>query len=108
MALDEIDLYNLRIVGNPVHVISQNEDLRCYYPETFSFPLQPNETVCFIEDGTVYIEAWVEEGWYDVNDRATDEYNYYHKVITKDLSGNLISEEVGALYQAENGTWWIS
>ena len=108
MPLDDVDLYNLRIVGNPVHIISQNEALRCYYPETFSFPLEPNETVCFIEDGRVYIEAWIEEGWDDENDRATDEYNYYHKVVVKDFHGNLISEEVGALGQAADGTWWMS
>ena len=108
MPLDDVDLYNLRIVGNPVHIISQNEELRCYYPEVFSFPLEPNETVCFIEDGCVYIEAWIEEGWDDENDRATDEYNYYHKVVVKDFHGNLISEEIGALGQAADGTWWMS
>ena len=108
MPLDDVDLYNLRIVGNPVHIISQNEALRCYYPEAFSFPLEPNETVCFIEDGRVYIEAWIEEGWDDENDRATDEYNYYHKVVVKDFHGNLISEEIGALGQAADGTWWMS
>ena len=108
LPLDEVDLYNLRIVGNPVHIISQNEELRCYYPEAFSFPLEPNETVCFIEDGRVYIEAWIEEGWDDENDRATDEYNYYHKVVVKDFHGSLISEEVGALCQAPDGTWWMS
>ena len=108
MPLDDVDLYNLRIVGNPVHIISQNEELRCYYPEVFSFPLEPNETVCFIEDGCVYIEAWIEEGWDDENDRATDEYDYYHKVVVKDFHGNLISEEIGALGQAADGTWWMS
>ncbi len=108
MPLDDVDLYNLRIVGNPVHIISQNEALRCYYPEAFSFPLEPNETVCFIEDGCVYIEAWIEEGWDDENDRATDEYDYYHKVVVKDFHGNLISEEIGALGQAADGTWWMS
>ena len=108
LPLDDVDLYNLRIVGNPVHIISQNEALRCYYPEAFSFPLEPNETVCFIEDGRVYIEAWIEEGWDDENDRATDEYNYYHKVVVKDFHGNLISEEIGALGQAADGTWWMT
>lgn len=108
MPLDDVDLYNLRIVGNPVHIISQNEELRCYYPDAFSFPLEPNETVCFIEDGRVYIEAWIEEGWDDENDRATDEYDYYHKVVVKDFHGNLISEEIGALGQAADGTWWMS
>ena len=108
LPLDDVDQYNLRIVGNPVHIISQNEELRCYYPEVFSFPLEPNETVCFIEDGCVYIEVWIEEGWDDENDRATDEYNYYHKVVVKDFHGNLISEEIGALGQAADGTWWMS
>ena len=108
LPLDDVDLYNLRIVGNPVHIISQNEALRCYYPEVFSFPLEPNETVCFIEDGRVYIEAWIEEGWDDENDQATDEYKYYHKVVVKDFHGNLISEEIGALGQAADGTWWMS
>ena len=108
LPLDDVDLYNLRIVGNPVHIISQNEELRCYYPDAFSFPLEPNETVCFIEDGCVYIEAWIEEGWDDENDRATDEYNYYHKVVVKDFHGKLISEEIGALGQAADGTWWMS
>ena len=108
LPLDDVDLYNLRIVGNPVHIISQNEELRCYYPEVFSFPLEPNETVCFIEDGCVYIEAWIEEGWDDENDRATDEYDYYHKIVVKDFHGNLISEEIGALGQAADGTWWMS
>ena len=108
LPLDDVDLYNLRIVGNPVHIISQNEELRCYYPEVFSFPLEPNETVCFIEDGRVYIEAWIEEGWDDENDRATDEDDYYHKVVVKDFHGNLISEEIGALGQAADGTWWMS
>ena len=108
LPLDDVDLYNLRIVGNPVHIISQNEALRCYYPEAFSFPLEPNETVCFIEDGRVYIEAWIEEGWDDENDRVTDEYNYYHKVVVKDFHGKLISEEIGALGQAADGTWWMS
>ena len=108
LPLDDVDLYNLRIVGNPVHIISQNEELRCYYPEVFSFPLEPNATVCFIEYGRVYIEAWIEEGWDDENDRATDEYDYYHKVVVKDFHGNLISEEIGALGQAADGTWWMS
>ena len=108
LEIDEVDLYNLRIVGKPAYIISQSEEVRCYYPESFSFPLQPTETVCFIENGIVYIEAWIEEGWDAVNDCATEEYNYYHKVIMKDLHGNLISEETGALCQAADGTWWIS
>ena len=107
-SLDKVELYNLRIVGNPVHIISQKEELRCYYPENFSFTLQPNEGVCLIENDKVYVEAWVEEGWDDENDCATNEYNYYNKVIVRDFHGNIISEEVGAMHQAADGTWWIS
>ena len=108
LRLDQVNLYNLRIVGNPVHIISQEGELQCYYPEAFSFPLRPNETVCLIEGGRVYIEAWIEEGWDDENDCATEDYKYYHKVITKDFHGDLLSEEIGALHQAADGTWWIS
>lgn len=108
MKADEVDLYNLNIVGNPVHVISQKDDFRSYYPESFSFPLMPNESVCFIEDGKVYIEAWIEEGWDDENDCATDEYNYYTRIIVKDFKGNILSEETGSLHQASDGTWWIA
>ena len=108
LRLDQVNLYNLRIVGNPVHIISQEGELQCYYPEVFSFPLRPNETVCFIEGDKVYIEAWIEEGWDDENDCATENYKYYNKVITKDFHGDLLSEEIGALHQAADGTWWIS
>ena len=108
LEMEEVSLYNLRIIGNPVHIVSQGDEFRCYYPEKFSFPLQPNETVCLIEDGKVYIEAWIEEGWDEENDRATDQYSYYHRMITRDFQGRVLTDELGALCQAQNGTWWIS
>ena len=40
--------------------------------------------------------------------QATDNYDLYYKVIVKDFSGNTLSEEVGDLYQAADGTWWIA
>ena len=49
-----------------------------------------------------------DEGWNDKNDCATDNYDLYYKVIVKDFSGNTLSEEVGDLYQAADGTWWIA
>ncbi len=107
-SMDEVNLYNLRIVGNPVHVISQEYDLRSYYPEKFSVELDENETVCFIEDGKIYMECWIERGWDDENNWATDEYDLYNKVIVKDFDGNVISEEIGYLYQSPDGTWWIA
>ena len=56
----------------------------------------------------IYLEKWVEEGWDDENDCATDTYQYYNKIIIKDFAGNTISEEIGCLNQSENGDWWIS
>jgi hypothetical protein len=106
---DEVKLYNLRILGSEVHVLSQNgETAECFYPEHFTMTLTPHQTVALIEDGKVYLEEWVEEGWDEENDRATDQYKYYHRVIVKDMDGNTISEEVGALYQSPDGTYWLA
>lgn len=104
----EVDLYNLEIMGTEVRIVSQNDVFRCYYPEQFSIPLTPQDTVCFLEDGKVYIERWVEEGWDNENDCATDAYEFYHKVIVKDYSGKTLSEEIGSLHQASDGTWWMA
>lgn len=105
---DEVNLYNLEIVGEKVHVISQDEEFRCYYPEKISFPMKGPEAVVLVTDDRVYIEAWVEEGWDEENDCATDDYKCYDKVIIKDYHGNTMSEEVGSIYQAADGTYWIS
>lgn len=108
LGIGDVDLYNLRLIGNPVHVISQNRTFECYYPERISFPVSPQESVAFMEDGKIYIEKWIEEGWDEEAQCATDQYHYYDKVIVKDGNGNMLSEEVGSLYQAADGTWWIT
>ncbi len=103
--IDEVNLYNLSIIGNPLYIISQKvgESFQCYYPENISFPLNDNESVVFIDDGKVYIEAWTEEGWDHDNNCATDEYKYYNRIIIKDFSGNTISTEIGFLNKSANG-----
>ena len=107
--LDEVDLFNMRLAGDKIHIISQHQGMfNCYYPENFCFSIEPNESVTLIDDGKVYIDAWIEEGWDDENDCATDDYKYYGKVIIKDFQGNTISEEIGSLYQGQDGTWWIA
>ena len=108
LSTEEVSLYNLCIIGNPVHIISQEDTFVCYYPEKISFPITGLESALFIEDEKIYFESWVEEGWNDKNDCATDNYDLYYKVIVKDFSGNTLSEEVGDLYQAADGTWWIA
>ncbi len=105
---EKVNLYNLQIVGDPVHIISQENAFECYYPEKISFPTEPNEHAIFMEDGKIYFEAWIEEGWDEGKGCATDDYKYYDKIIIKDYKGNTLSEEVGAIYQAADGTWWIA
>ncbi len=106
---DEVKLYNLKIMGNPLYVTSQdNETFECYYPERFSIELGARQTVSLIEDGKVYIEEWVEEGWDEENSCATDDYRFYNRVIVKDFSGNTVSEEKGFLFIAPNGDCWIA
>ena len=61
-----------------------------------------------IANGKVYLSAWIEEGWDDENDCASEEYKYYEKVIVRDFNGNILSEELGSLNQCEDGSWWIS
>ncbi len=51
---------------------------------------------------------WIEEGWDEENNCATDEYKYYDKVLLKDHAGNMLSEKVGSIYQASDGIYWIA
>lgn len=37
LSTEEVSLYNLCIIGNPVHIISQEDSFVCYYPEKFLF-----------------------------------------------------------------------
>lgn len=105
----EVDSYNLHLMGEGLHVTSQRvgEEFCCYYPEKFSIPLKQNETVGYLDDDKIYVEAWVEEGWDDEKNCATEEYIYYDKVIIKDRKGHILSEEIGCLFQAQDGNWWI-
>lgn len=107
LSTDEVNLYNLRLIGNGVHIISQDENFECYYPEKISFPKKDNETAMLIEDERIFFEAWIEEGWDSEKNCATDAYRYYEKLIVRDFNGNMLSEEVGSLHQASDGTWWL-
>ena len=108
LSADDVELYNLRLIGNPVHIVSQRDRFECYWPQRISLPLDGHESVTLIEDGRVYVERWVEEGWDDENGRATDEYRYYNRVIVRDFDGNTLSDAPGSLFQAPDGTWWIA
>lgn len=108
LGMEEVNLYNLRIIGDSVHIISQGDCFTCYYPERFSFPMESNETAILISDGRIYFEAWIEEGWDSEKACAGEDYKYYSKVIIKDMLGNTLSEEIGSLCQAADGSWWIA
>lgn len=106
---DEVLPANLRIAGDPVHVFSQNDErFECYYPKRFSFELERHQSVALIDGDRIYLEEWVEEGWDSENDRATEDYKYYHKVIVKDPAGQVLSEEIGFIYPAPDGSFWIA
>ena len=104
----DVNPYNLRIIGEEVHITSEDDDFVCYYPEHFSFIKASNESVMLIANRKVYLSAWIEEGWDDENDCASEEYKYYEKVIVRDFNGNILSEEFGSLNQYSDGSWWIS
>ena len=100
--------HNLRIIGEDVYIVSEDDEFVSYYPESFRFSKGVNESVSMIADQKVYLSAWVEEGWDDENDCETEEYNYYEKVVERDFKGNLLSETLGSLQQHSDGTWWIA
>ena len=106
--INEVSLYNLTITGNGIHVVSQGDVFRCYYPEQFSFLSGEHESVIFIDNGTVYCQKWIEEGWDDRKNCRTEDYNYYDKIVKRDFDGNILSEETGSLFRNTDGTWWIA
>ena len=105
---EEADLYNFRIMGEGIHVVSQNDIFRCYYPEKFSLELGEHESVIYIDDEKVYCQEWIEEGWDTENDCATENYKCYDNLVIRDFEGNIISKEIGSLYQDDDGTWWLA
>ena len=106
LSIDEVNLYNIGLTGEGVHITSQDYTFKCYYPEKFEIKIEANESVICIDEDRIYINAWIEEGV--VNDEITNDYSYYDKLLVKDKKGNLISEEVGALTKFPDGKWRIS
>lgn len=106
--IEDIDTYNLRIIGEDIHIISEDDEVISYYPKKFKFCRDPHESIQMIVEDKVYLLAWVEEGWDEENNLATEDYKYYHKVVVRDFEGNVLSEELGSLDQGPDGIWWIS
>ncbi len=104
----DVNPYNLCIIGEDAHIISEDDEFVCYYPERFQFSKNPNESVTIIADGKVYLSAWIEEEWDNENNCATEKYKYYEKVIVRDFNGTILSETIGCLQQHSDGTWWIA
>ena len=106
---DGVKLYNLQIIGTSVYVVSQDtESAECYYPMQFTIKKGPTQSLTLIEENRAYFEEWVEEGWDDENDCATEDYRFYTRLVVKDLQGNEISREIGAIFQSPDGSYWIS
>lgn len=105
----DLSTYNLELVGLDLHLISQDsETLEIYYPYRKNVKLEVSESALFIDDGKVYINRWIEEGWDDEKDEAGEDYKYYDKLIIKDFDSNIIEERLGSLHQSPDGTWWLA
>ena len=103
--MEELNLYNLRLMGESLHLISHDEKLNLYYPYRKTINLEANESAMFIKEDKVYISAWIGEGWDDEKRMAGPNYEYYNKMIIKDMEGNTIDERKGELFQHIDGTW---
>ena len=106
--IKDVNLYNLKLIGNGVNIISGDDEFVCYYPSKFKFKLPSNEQVILIDEEKVYINAWIEEDFDEENNCAGDNYKYYEKLVIRDFWDRFISEEIGNLNKAEDGNWWIS
>ncbi|MCW6679070.1 hypothetical protein NH286_07875 [Anaerococcus sp. NML200574] len=107
--IKDLSTYNLSLIGLDLHLISQDSDkLEIYFPYRKTLKLAENESALLIDDGKVYINAWIDEGWDDKRDGAGQDYRYYDKVIIKDMDSNIISERIGNLHQSPDGSWWLA
>lgn len=107
--LKDLSTYNLELIGSGLHLISQDDEkLEIYYPYRNTVKLDTTESALLIDDGKVYINRWIEEGWDDEKDRAGEDYSYYDTLIIKDMDSNIIEERIGNLYQRQDGTWWLA
>lgn len=100
--MEKVNLYNLCPMGTTLHLISQDNSLKCYYPREFEIPLEPEETVVEIDGDKIYCSSFVEEG------ELGKDYKYYEKLIIKDINGKVISEEIGSIDRGADGKWWLS
>ncbi len=71
--------------------------------EHFTVSLEPEEVVMEIDGDKIYCSYWVEEG--DLN---TEDYKYYEKLVIKDKSGKVLSDEIGSFDRGADGKWWLS
>lgn len=107
--IKDLSTYNLELVGIDLHLISQDsETLEIYYPYRKTVKLEVSESALFIDNGKVYINRWIEEGWDYEKDEAGEDYRYYDKLIIKDFDSNIIEERLGSLHKAPDGTWWLA
>ena len=50
------------LYSDPVYLLSERDEIRCYFPTPFRFAPGEHESVQFVRDGKVYLENWGEEG----------------------------------------------
>ncbi|MDO5717837.1 MAG: hypothetical protein Q4P34_02540, partial [Tissierellia bacterium] len=101
---NKINLYNLSLIPDPLHLISQDDEIESYYPQRFSIPIKPNENIICIKDEKIYISAWYEEE--DIIDDEIINYKYYEKMLIYDFYGKKLDEKLGCLQRIGNN-WYL-
>lgn len=103
--MNEVELGNLRIIGNGINIVSSLNTFQSYYPKQFQMDLEPPESVILIDEDKVYCSKWIEEGYDYEKNMQTNDYKYYEQLIIRDLNGNKISEETGNISDHNNRVW---
>ena len=99
---DKVNLYNLKVMGDKVHVTSQDSVFTCYYPENTSFVIGERETVDYIDGDKIYCSEWQEE-----QNEETGEYKYFEYLIIRDFRGTILNRQLGSLMQRHDGSLFI-
>ncbi|MDO5734781.1 MAG: hypothetical protein Q4P08_06620 [Eubacteriales bacterium] len=103
--IKDTQLENLYLVADPLCLISQTENLCCYYPREFSIALGEEESFRFFNDKEIYLSKWIEEEL--IKDSEIVDYKYYEKLIVRDFEGKVLSERAGCL-QRIGQKWYLA
>lgn len=91
--LEEVNTYNLRLLGEVPSLISEEDEFTMYWPRETSFSLESNETVVLRQDRRFYTLLWYEG----------EQRPYYEMLRIRDLEGKILKEREGSFTLLEDG-----